>query len=107
MRSERLKGHLDLLLLQVLAAGPAHGYEVIVSLRERSDGEFDVPEGTVYPALHHLEDRRLLSSEWVHAGGRRRRMYRLTPEGQAALRAAREQWRQFSGAVQAVLGAPA
>src|SRR6266581_1489749 len=51
---ERLKGHLDLLLLSVLAAGPAHGYAIITALRARSEGAFDLPEGTVYPALHQL-----------------------------------------------------
>ncbi len=56
MNRERLKGHLDLLLLSVLAAGQAHGYAVISVLRQRSEGTFDLPEGTVYPALHRLED---------------------------------------------------
>jgi len=56
MNRERLKGHLDLLLLSVLTAGPAHGYAVISELRRRSEGTFDLPEGTVYPALHRLEE---------------------------------------------------
>jgi len=56
MNRERLKGHLDLLLLSVLAAGPAHGYAIITALRARSEGTFDLPEGTVYPALQRLED---------------------------------------------------
>jgi PadR family transcriptional regulator len=51
MNRERIKGHLDLLLLSVLAAGPAHGYAIISALRERSDGTFDLPEGTIYPAF--------------------------------------------------------
>src|SRR5215469_16392876 len=55
MERERLKGHLDLLLLSVLAAGPAHGYVIITALCERSEGAFDLGEGTVYPALHRLE----------------------------------------------------
>ena len=62
MNRERLKGHLDLLLLSVLAARPAHGYAVITPLRDRSDGAFELPEGTVYPALHRLEDAGLLAS---------------------------------------------
>ena len=65
MNRERLKGHLDLLLLAVLAGGRAHGYTVISALRQRSEGTFDLPEGTVYPALHRLEDAGLLSSSWA------------------------------------------
>src|ERR1700743_2422085 len=61
MNRERLKGNLDLLLLSVLAAGPAHGYAVITALRARSDGTSDLPEGTVYPALHRLERGGLLA----------------------------------------------
>jgi hypothetical protein len=55
MDRERLKGHLDLLLLSVPSAGPAHGYAIISALRERSGGTFDLPKGTIYPALHGLE----------------------------------------------------
>jgi PadR family transcriptional regulator, regulatory protein PadR len=104
MNRERLKGHLDLLLLSVLAAGPAHGYAIITSLRARSAGTFDLPEGTVYPALHRLEDAGLLASSWGNAEGRRRRVYALTARGEAALAAERTEWQRFAGGVQAVLG---
>ena len=104
MNKERLKGHLELLLLTVLAAGPAHGYAVITSLRARSDGTFDLPEGTVYPALHRLETAGLLSSSWATADGRKRRVYALTDKGETALAAERTEWRRFAGGVQAVLG---
>ena len=104
MNKERLKGHLDLLLLTVLAAGPAHGYAIITSLRARSDGTFDLPEGTVYPALHRLEAAGLLSSSWAAADGRKRRVYALTGSGEAVLAAERTEWRKFAGGVQAVLG---
>ena len=104
MRAERLKGNLDLLLLSVLAAGPAHGYAVISSLRERSDGAFDLPEGTIYPALHRLEEAELVSSSWAMAQGRKRRVYALTDQGEAALAAERTEWRQFTRGVHAVLG---
>src|SRR6185437_4435665 len=86
---ERLKGNLDLLLLSILAAGPAHGYAIISALRERSEGTFDLPEGTIYPALHRLEEAGLLASTWSQAEGRRRRVYGLTDEGAAALAAQR------------------
>ena len=63
MDRERLKGNLDL-LLSVLSSGPAHGYAIISALRDRSGGTFDLPEGTIYPALHRLEDAGLLASTW-------------------------------------------
>jgi PadR family transcriptional regulator, regulatory protein PadR len=103
MNRERLKGHLDLLLLSVLSAGPAHGYAVITALRARSEGTFDLPEGTVYPALHRLEKSGLLASSWADADGRRRRVYALTDKGEAALAAERTEWRRFAGGVAAVV----
>jgi DNA-binding PadR family transcriptional regulator len=104
MTRERLKGNLDLLLLSVLAAGPAHGYAIISALRDRSEGTFDLPEGTIYPALHRLEEAGLLASSWAQAEGRRRRVYGLTDEGVAALAAERTEWRRFAVGMQAVLG---
>jgi DNA-binding PadR family transcriptional regulator len=103
MNSERLKGHLDLLLMSVLAAGPAHGYAIISSVRERSEGTFDLPEGTIYPALHRLEETGLLGSSWADAAGRKRRIYALTDKGVAALAAERREWRRFASGVQAVV----
>jgi DNA-binding PadR family transcriptional regulator len=104
MKREQLKGHLDLLLLTVLVAGPAHGYAIISALRERSEGTFDLPEGTIYPALHRLEAARLLSSSWASADGRRRRVYALTDAGAEALAAERTEWRRFARGMQAVMG---
>jgi PadR family transcriptional regulator PadR len=102
MKRDATQGNLDVLLLRVLSAGPAHGYQVIVALREGSGGLFDLPEGTVYPSLHRLEDAGLLASEWVQAG-RRRRVYRLTPQGEAELATGRYRWRRFAAGMQAVL----
>ena len=104
MKGEALKGHLDMLLLAALAAGAAHGYAIITALRERSGGTFDLPEGTIYPALHRLEQSGLLRSSWTAVGGRRRRVYELTKQGCAVLAERREAWWAFSGAVAAVLG---
>jgi PadR family transcriptional regulator, regulatory protein PadR len=104
MNRERIKGHLDLLLLSVLSAGPAHGYAIIAALRDRSDGTFDLPEGTIYPALHRLEDARLLTSSWAAGEGRRRRVYALTDAGAEALAGERTEWRRFSAGVRAVVG---
>lgn len=103
MFREALKGHLDLLLLAVLENGPAHGYALIESLRQRSGGTFDLPEGTVYPALHRLENDGLLSSHWSQDSGRRRRVYQLTSKGVEALARRQAEWRQFSQAVDAMV----
>jgi PadR family transcriptional regulator, regulatory protein PadR len=103
MMAEKLKGNLDMLLLAVLASGPGHGYSIITRLRERSAGAFDLPEGTVYPALHRLERAGLLDSAWEVVSGRRRRMYRLTAAGEESLAAQARQWNSFSGSVAQVL----
>jgi len=101
--AEALKGHLDSLILAVVAASPAHGYAIIEELKGRSGGAFDLPEGTVYPALHRLERAGLLTSGWSAAGGRKRRIYRLTRRGRRRLEASRTEWRDFARAVEAVL----
>src|SRR6266540_4906122 len=104
MIGEALKGHLDLLLLAIIAERPAHGYAVIESLRQRSDGLFDLPEGTIYPALHRLESQGLLRSRWSEDSARRRRVYQLTPKGQQALARHQEEWKKFSKAINATVG---
>jgi PadR family transcriptional regulator PadR len=108
MEGEMLKGHLDMIVLAALSPGPAHGYAVIEEIRRRSGQAFDLPEGTVYPALHRLEQGGLLSSRWVTAeSGRRRRVYALTRQGTRALAERRAVWRQFSDAIGDLLkGAP-
>jgi PadR family transcriptional regulator, regulatory protein PadR len=105
LRSEVLKGHLDLLLLASLSGQPAHGYALVERLRERSDGAFDLSEGTVYPALYRLERTKLLSSRWAVAGGRRRRIYSLTRRGRDALATQRRDWVSFTVAMRGVVGA--
>jgi len=106
MNAETLKGHLDLLLLAALQSRPAHGYAIADTLRARSDGAFDLPEGTLYPALHRLERAGLLSSRWSEVGGRRRRVYQLTAKGQRSLAKRQSEWRDFSRAVLAVVQDP-
>lgn len=104
MRAEALKGHLDGLVLAIVALEPAHGYAVIERLKERSAGAFDLPEGTVYPVLHRLEAEGFLASAWSNAAGRRRRVYRVTRRGRSALAERRDEWTRFSRAVAGVLG---
>ena len=104
MNKEALKGHLDLLLLAILAEKAAHGYAVIESLRQRSGGHFDLPEGTIYPALHRLESQGFLKSRWSEEAPRRRRVYELTAKGRQSLAQRRDEWRAFSGAVNTTAG---
>ena len=96
MEGEMLKGHLDMIVLAAVAAGPAHGYAIIERIRHRSGEAVDLPEGTVYPVLHRLEQAGLLSSRWTTApSGRRRRVYALTKRGERALADQSEVWRRF------------
>ncbi len=104
MRADLIRGHLDGLILAVLAAGPAHGYAIIQTLRDGSGGEFDLPEGTVYPALHRLERTGAVGSTWSVEQGRRRRVYHLTSQGQASLQEERRQWGSFAAAMASFLG---
>lgn len=101
-----LKGHLDLLLLSVVGAGPAHGYAIIERLKERSGDAFTLAEGTVYPALHRLEAAKLLKSRWSKPAEspRRRRIYELTSGGRLALRSRSKDWTEFMQGINAVLG---
>lgn len=101
---ENLKGHLDMLLLSALDGRPAHGYAVLERLREQSRGTFDLPEGTIYPALHRLEAGGLLASRWSEASGRRRRVYQLTPKGRRSFEKRRREWQFFVRGVESVLG---
>src|SRR5579871_5755777 len=102
MRNELIKGHLDLLLLAIVAREPSHGYAIIAALRDQSGGAFDLPEGTVYPALHRLERAGLLSSAWAAGAARKRRVYELSGAGRAALSAGRDEWRGFAAGIQSV-----
>jgi transcriptional regulator len=104
MKADTLNGQLDPLILATVAEEPAHGYAILQRLRDRSSGAFDVAEGTIYPALHRLERDGLLSSSWSTDSGRRRRVYRVTRSGGAALQVRRREWKQFARAVEAVMG---
>jgi DNA-binding PadR family transcriptional regulator len=96
-------GHLDGMLIAIVSDGPLHGYGVAQALKQRSSGVFDLPEGTIYPALHRLERAGLLASKWSTASGRKRRVYQVTARGRRAVTDSRAQWRQFSAAVEAVI----
>ena len=103
MNGDTLKGHLDALVLAAVRDEPRHGYAIIETLKRRSDGAFDLAEGTLYPVLHRLEAEGLLASSWSTVSGRRRRVYRLTRRGRASLERRREDWHEFVRAVEAVI----
>jgi len=99
-----LKGQVDMLLLSIVARGPVHGYALIDQLRLRSGGSFDLPEGTIYPALYRLERMGLLKSEAKKISGRTRRIYRITKAGAEALTQREATWRQLVRDIEAVMG---
>jgi DNA-binding PadR family transcriptional regulator len=98
-----LKGHLDMLLLAALEGGPRHGYAVKEALQQGGGARFDLPTGTIYPALHRLEAAGLIEGRWSSASGRRRRTYTLTAAGRRRLRGDRSAWREFASAVSALV----
>jgi DNA-binding PadR family transcriptional regulator len=104
MRGQLLRGHLEALLLACLQDGAAHGYELMQRLYQRSDGAFDLPEGTIYPVLRRLEGEGHVSSKWDEAQGRRRRVYTLTARGRRHLNAQRDEWDGFVLAIKGVFG---
>jgi PadR family transcriptional regulator, regulatory protein PadR len=99
-----LQGTLDLLILKALARGPNHGYGVAEWIHQASDDVLKVEEGALYPALHRLELRGLLSSEWgTSDNNRRAKFYSLTATGKKQLAQETEFWRRMSGAVTRIL----
>jgi PadR family transcriptional regulator len=99
-----LQGTLDLLVLRTLAQGPMHGYTVARLIKERSKHVFLVEEGALYPALHRLERKGLIESDWgVSENNRKAKFYQLTPRGRDALRAELAQWNRYTKAVAGVL----
>jgi DNA-binding PadR family transcriptional regulator len=103
---DEVRAHLDLLLLSIVERGAGHGYEMIQRLRERSGGELDLAEGTLYPALRRLEEGGLLASDWQTVAGRRRRVYRLTGAGREELTRRRREWHLFSGIMARLVETP-
>ena len=99
-----LQGTLDLLVLQTLVPGPMHGWAVSQRILDRSRSVLEVNQGSLYPALHRLEDRGWVAAEWgVSENNRRARFYRLTPSGRRQLAAERAAWERYAGAVREVL----
>jgi transcriptional regulator len=102
-----LRGTLDLLILQVAAASPEHGWGLAQRIEEKSRDAFKIGQGSLYPALQRLEQKGWIDSDWrTTEGNRRARYYRLTASGRRALAAEVASWRQYVAAVDLIL-APA
>jgi PadR family transcriptional regulator PadR len=101
---ELLQGTLDVLILKTLSWGPRHGYAVARWLHDTSDDVLRVEEGALYPALHRLEHRGLIESEWgLSENNRRAKYYQLTAQGRRQLRAKATSWARYAAAVSKVL----
>jgi PadR family transcriptional regulator, regulatory protein PadR len=98
------KGTLPTLILEALVREPSHGYRIAQGIKERSKGVLDFKEGTLYPALHKLENEGLVESYEEVENGRLRRYYRITKSGRAVLAKDRAEWRELSRAVTVILG---
>ena len=103
-----LQGTLDLLVLKTLSWGPAHGYAIAQWIQQLTGQVLDVGEGSLYPALHRLEERGLVKSEWqLSPNNRRAKFYQLTTRGRQQLRTETASWTEFVDAVGKVLHATA
>lgn len=104
MDSRLLWGAVETLILEVIARGPTYGYEIAQVVTSRSNGYFELKEGSLYPALHRLEHQKLVRSFWQEVDGRRRKYYKLSESGERALSKRKAEWRAFAAGVQGVLG---
>jgi PadR family transcriptional regulator PadR len=102
--TEILQGTLDVLVLQTLLPGPAHGHSIAHSIERRSDDVLQVEHGSLYPALHRLEDRGWIASFWgTSENNRKARYYRLTPAGRKQLVVETSRWERLARAINRVL----
>jgi PadR family transcriptional regulator, regulatory protein PadR len=103
-KSDLPQGTLDLLILKIVALGPVHGYAIAQRLQQVSRDVVQVPQGSLYPALHRLETRGVLASEWNETEtGREAKFYRLTRKGRAQLGTETASWQRLSEAVGLIL----
>jgi PadR family transcriptional regulator PadR len=105
-QSDLLQGTLDVLVLKALVWGPLHGHAVARMIRSASGGAFDVLDGSLYAALHRLEERESVEAEWgLSDKGKRAKFYKLTARGRQTLRVESASWRRYADAVASMLGA--
>jgi len=106
-KSDLPQGTLDLLVLKIVALGPLHGYGIAQRLQQISQDVVQVTQGTLYPALHRLENRGLLAADWkISETGREAKFYRLTRKGRAYLNAEEASWRRLANAIGLILATP-
>lgn len=99
-----ISGSMTMLLLSMLNEKDMYGYEMIENLREKSNNVFELKAGTLYPLLHSLEERTLLTAYEKEAGGKVRKYYSITKEGRKLLKSKKEEWKEYSEAVIQVMG---
>ena len=105
LRKQTLDGNVETLVLAVLETGPSYGYKIVRELNERSEGILQLGEGTIYPVLYRLEEKKLISARWRLAeNGRQRKYYRLTAKGRKSLAANLNQWQMLSVVMGKFLG---
>jgi transcriptional regulator len=105
-KSDLPQGTLDLLILKVVALGPLHGYAIIQRLQQISRDVVQVQQGSLYPALHRLENRRLLAAEWKSSDtGREAKFYKLTKKGRAFMHEETASWHRLTGAIGLIIDA--
>lgn len=105
VKAEMVQGTMDMLILRTLVMGPAHGHTIAEAIERTSENALEVEQGSLYPALHRLEDRGWLSSAWgVSENNRRAKFYRLTPKGRKEMNAAADRWRKMTRAIGLILG---
>jgi transcriptional regulator len=105
LASDMLKGTLDMMILRTLATGDAHGHTIAKVIERTSEDVLEVEQGSLYPALHRLEDRGWLSSYWgASENNRKAKYYRLTAAGRRRLALEASRWRQMARAIALVMG---
>jgi PadR family transcriptional regulator PadR len=107
-KSDLPQGTLDLLILRIVSLGPSHGYAIAQRMQQVSHDVVQVQQGSLYPALHRLENRGLLSAEWKETEtGREAKFYRLTAKGKKELKDETESWARLTGAIGLILSGSA
>jgi PadR family transcriptional regulator PadR len=107
-RIDLLQGTLDVLILKALSWGPQHGHAVARLIRDSTDGAFEILDGSLYAALHRMEERGWVDAEWsLSDKGKRAKFYKLTSAGRAQLRSESATWRLYAAAVSKLLNATA
>ena len=104
LNKELLKGSTELLVLSVIENKNMYGYQMIKELKKKSENVFEFQEGTLYPILHKLEEKRWISSYWDEVTGKKRKYYAITTEGKKQLDAKKEEWKTFTTKVNQVIG---